>query len=142
MSGPIHAHRRPVLWPAHATPLSLEPHAMPSAPPATPDEFLSRLINLVARIAAAGDLTAVGPLLEMTATGSQSSPLMSLAESFAHMLVKREAREYPAHAATVNILIECADAALYLAKHARRNVYRVTQCAGEPEEQPGLAAAP
>jgi diguanylate cyclase (GGDEF)-like protein len=49
---------------------------------------------------------------------------------------------YPAHATTVNTLIECADAALYLAKHAGRNVYRVAQGTGEPEEQPGLAAVP
>lgn len=67
---------------------------MPAALPAHPDEFLDRLLDVVDRIAAAGDLTAVGPLLEMTATGSQSPQLTALAEGFARMLVKLEAREY------------------------------------------------
>ena len=62
--------------------------------PNTPDEFLSRLLSVVDRIAADGDLTAVGPLLEMTSAHSQSPMLTALAESFARMVVKLEAREY------------------------------------------------
>lgn len=67
---------------------------MTAAPLAAQDEFLSRLLHVVDRIAADGDLSAVEPLLEMTSAHSQSPLLTALAEGFARMVVKLEAREY------------------------------------------------
>jgi len=67
---------------------------MPASTPATSDEFLSRLLGIVDRIAADGDLTAVGSLLAMTSAHSQPPLLSALAEGFARMVVKLEAREY------------------------------------------------
>ncbi len=58
------------------------------------DEFLSRLLDVVDRIAAGADLSAVDSLLSMTAAHSQLPVLTALAESFARMVVKLEAREY------------------------------------------------
>lgn len=67
---------------------------MPASASPASDEFLSRLLSVVDRIAADGDLTAVGPLMEMTSAHSQSPLLTALAEGFARMVVKLEAREY------------------------------------------------
>jgi diguanylate cyclase (GGDEF)-like protein len=64
------------------------------AAPVAQDEFLVRLLAVVDRIANEGDLHAVEPLLEMTSAHSQSPILTALAESFARMVVKLEAREY------------------------------------------------
>lgn len=58
------------------------------------DEFLANLLATVDRIASTGDLQAVPHLLEMTSAHSQSPLLTALAESFARMVVKLEAREY------------------------------------------------
>lgn len=58
------------------------------------EAFLARLVQVVDRIAADGDLSAVDPLLEMTAAPAQSPLVTALAESFARMVVKLEAREY------------------------------------------------
>lgn len=58
------------------------------------DEFLHRLLEVVDRIAAEGDFSAMDSLLSMTAAHSQSPVLTALAESFARMVVKLEAREY------------------------------------------------
>lgn len=77
--------------------------------PGTPDELLSHLRGIVERIAADGDLTAVGPLLSLTSTHTAPPLLASLAESFARMLVKLEAREYE---------LECTIADLRTAKQA------------------------
>jgi len=62
--------------------------------PSGQDDFLVRLLNVVDRIAISGDLQAVQPLLAMTSAHSQSPLLTSLAEGFARMVVKLEAREY------------------------------------------------
>lgn len=62
--------------------------------PGGPDEFLARLLGVVERIANGGDLQAVQPLLALTAAHSQSPQLTALAEGFARMVVKLEAREY------------------------------------------------
>jgi len=67
---------------------------MPASSPSTSDEFLIRLLDIVDRIAADGDFTAVGPLLEMTSAHSQPPLLTALAEGFARMVVKLEARDY------------------------------------------------
>jgi len=67
---------------------------MHASSPATSDELLKRLLQIVDRIAADGDLTAVGPLLEMTSAHSHPPLLTALAESFARMVVKLEARDY------------------------------------------------
>ena len=58
------------------------------------DEFLQQLLQVADRIATEGDLQAVQPLLEMTSAHSQSPIVTALAESFARMVVKLEAREY------------------------------------------------
>lgn len=58
------------------------------------EEFLSRLLGVVDRIAAEADFSAMDSLLSMTAAHSQSPVLAALAESFARMVVKLEAREY------------------------------------------------
>lgn len=60
----------------------------------TTDEFLGRLLDVVDRIAAEGDFSAMDSLLSMTAAHSQSPVLTALAEGFARMVVKLEAREY------------------------------------------------
>jgi diguanylate cyclase (GGDEF)-like protein len=67
---------------------------MQASSPSTSDEFLIRLLDIVDRIAADGDFTAVGPLLEMTSAHSQPPLLTALAEGFARMVVKLEARDY------------------------------------------------
>jgi diguanylate cyclase (GGDEF)-like protein len=64
------------------------------AAPVSPDVFLAQLLNVVDRIATGGDLQAVEPLLAMTSAHSQSPLLTALAEGFARMVVKLEAREY------------------------------------------------
>jgi diguanylate cyclase (GGDEF)-like protein len=66
----------------------------PSTHSSAEDDFFARLLSVVDRIAISGDLQAVQPLLEMTSAHSQSPLLTALAESFAHMVVKLEAREY------------------------------------------------
>lgn len=58
------------------------------------DAFLVRLLEVVDRIAAEGDFSAMDSLLSMTAAHSQSPVLTALAEGFARMVVKLEAREY------------------------------------------------
>jgi diguanylate cyclase (GGDEF)-like protein len=65
---------------------------LPAAP--STDEFLGRLLQVVDRIAAEGDFSAMDSLLSMTAAHSQSPVLTALAEGFARMVVKLEAREY------------------------------------------------
>lgn len=65
-----------------------------SSPVSQQDEFLQKLLNVADRIASEGDLQAVQPLLEMTSAHSQSPIVTALAESFARMVVKLEAREY------------------------------------------------
>lgn len=56
--------------------------------------FLEQLLEVVERIATTGDLQPVQPLLDMTA-GQPRAPLVSsLAEAFARMVVKLEAREF------------------------------------------------
>lgn len=67
---------------------------MPHADPSPTDAFLSRLLEVVDRIAAEGDFSAMDSLLSMTAAHSQSPVLTALAEGFARMVVKLEAREY------------------------------------------------
>lgn len=63
-------------------------------PTGSPDDFLLKLLEVVERIANTGDLQSVQPLLEMTAEQPQSPLLSSLAEAFARMVVKLEAREF------------------------------------------------
>ena len=58
------------------------------------DEFLHQLLKVADRIATEGDLQAIQPLLDMTSAHSQSPIVTALAESFARMVVKLEAREY------------------------------------------------
>ena len=67
--------------------------SLPSPPPEQ-ELFLKQLLNVVNRISADGDLHAVQPLLAMTSAHSQSPVLTALAEGFARMVVKLEAREY------------------------------------------------
>jgi diguanylate cyclase (GGDEF)-like protein len=73
-------------------------HPVPAAmsiPADSPsDAFLGRLLEVVDRIAAEGDFSAMDSLLSMTSAHSQSPVLTALAESFARMVVKLEAREY------------------------------------------------
>lgn len=66
----------------------------PSAQAPDQEPFLKQLLDVVNRISADGDLQAVQPLLAMTSAHSQSPSLTALAEAFAHMVVKLEAREY------------------------------------------------
>lgn len=56
--------------------------------------FLQRLNEVMQRIAHHGDLHAVEPLMAMTGQLPPQSTLAQLAESFAHMVVKLEAREF------------------------------------------------
>ena len=78
--------------------------------------FLEQLLEVVERIATTGDLQSVQPLMDMTA-GQPRAPLFSsVAEAFARMVVKLEAREFQ---------LECADRALYQAKSAGRNCCRL-----------------
>jgi len=56
--------------------------------------FLQRLNEVMQRIAHHGDLHAVEPLMAMTGQHPADSTLAQLAESFAHMVVKLEAREF------------------------------------------------
>lgn len=56
--------------------------------------FLQRLNEVIQRIAHQGDLHAVEPLMAMTGQFPPHSTLAQLAESFAHMVVKLEAREF------------------------------------------------
>lgn len=63
-------------------------------PPGSKDDFLLKLLDVVERIANTGDLQSVQPLLEMTRELPQSPILSSLAEAFARMVVKIEAREF------------------------------------------------
>lgn len=63
-------------------------------PPGANDDFLVKLLEVVERIANTGDLQSVQPLLEMTREQPQSPLLSSLAEAFAKMVVKLEAREF------------------------------------------------
>lgn len=72
-----------------------------------PEPFLNQLLEVVNRISADGDLQAVQPLLAMTSVRSQSPTLTALAEGFARMVVKLEAREYE---------LECTIADLQRAK--------------------------
>lgn len=73
----------------------MEPQPRPANPSVvTTDAFLVNLLEVANRIASEGDLQAVQPLLEMTAAHSQSPVATALAESFARMVVKLEAREY------------------------------------------------
>jgi len=65
-----------------------------SSPASQQDEFLQKLLHVAERIASEGDLQAVQPLLDMTSAHSQSPIVTALAESFARMVVKLEAREY------------------------------------------------
>lgn len=65
-----------------------------SAPASDQEPFLRQLLDVVNRISADGDLQAVQPLLAMTSAHSQSPALTALAEAFARMVVKLEAREY------------------------------------------------
>ena len=65
-------------------------HAMPLSQA----EFLARLTQIAERIANEADLQAVGPLMDMTTAQTSSPELSALAESFARMLVKLEAREF------------------------------------------------
>lgn len=60
----------------------------------TTDAFLAKLLEVADRIANEGDLQAIQPLLDMTSAHSQSPIATALAESFARMVVKLEAREY------------------------------------------------
>ncbi|MBK6650756.1 MAG: diguanylate cyclase [Betaproteobacteria bacterium] len=55
---------------------------------------MARLTQIAERIANEADLQAVGPLMEMTTAQTSSPELSALAESFARMLVKLEAREF------------------------------------------------
>lgn len=57
-------------------------------------EFLSKLTEIAERIANESDLQAVAPLMDMTTAKSDAPELTALAESFARMLVKLEAREF------------------------------------------------
>ncbi|MBK7654505.1 MAG: hypothetical protein IPJ18_04625 [Betaproteobacteria bacterium] len=65
-------------------------HAMPLSQA----EFLACLTQIAERIANEADLQAVGPLMDMTTAQTSSPELSALAESFARMLVKLEAREF------------------------------------------------
>lgn len=58
------------------------------------DAYLGQLLDVVERIALNGDLQAVAPLLDMTAASPGSPRLTLLAEAFARMLVRLEAKEY------------------------------------------------
>ncbi|MDF1484486.1 GGDEF domain-containing protein [Ramlibacter sp. H39-3-26] len=60
----------------------------------TDEQFLQRLCEVMQRIALQGDLRAVGPLMDMTGQRPEHTLLARLAESFAHMVVKIEAREF------------------------------------------------
>lgn len=65
--------------------------------PAASDEheiFLKKLLAAVERIALSGDLEAVQPLLAMTSDQPNPPLLAALAEAFARMVVKLEAREF------------------------------------------------
>ena len=62
--------------------------------PLSQAEFLERLTHIAERIANEADLQAVGPLMDMTTAQVSSPELSALAESFARMLVKLEAREF------------------------------------------------
>lgn len=67
----------------------------PGAPEPHPEQlFLQRLNEVMQRIAHHGDLHAVEPLMAMTGQHPADSTLAQLAESFAHMVVKLEAREF------------------------------------------------
>lgn len=58
------------------------------------NDFLLKLLDVMERIAHTGDLQSVPPLLEMTIAGPQSPLISSLAEAFAKMVVRLEAREF------------------------------------------------
>ncbi len=58
------------------------------------EEFLQQLYRVMERIALTGDLQPIPTLMEMTAERPQSPLLSDLAEAFARMLVKIEAREF------------------------------------------------
>lgn len=66
----------------------------PTAPADEHEIFLKNLLATVERIALGGDLDAVQPLLAMTSTQPAPPLLASLAEAFARMVVKLEAREF------------------------------------------------
>jgi diguanylate cyclase (GGDEF)-like protein len=58
------------------------------------DEFLQRLLEVIERVANTGELQSLSALMDMT-DDRRSSPLCSsLAEAFAKMVVKLEAREF------------------------------------------------
>jgi len=63
-------------------------------PAETDDLFLQRLCDVMQRIAQQGDLRAIGPLMDMTGERPEESVQARLAEAFAHMVVKLEAREF------------------------------------------------
>ena len=62
--------------------------------PSNDAEFLAQLTQIAERIANEADLQAIAPLMDMTAAQVRSPVLVALAESFARMLVKLEAREF------------------------------------------------
>jgi diguanylate cyclase (GGDEF)-like protein len=67
---------------------------MPDPSTTQDQEFLRRFLLVVERIATTGDIKSVPSLLEMT-NGREYPPLFtSLAEAFARMVVKLEAREF------------------------------------------------
>ena len=67
---------------------------MDASQPNPDDDFLLKLLATVENIANTGDLQSVQPLLAMTAPDPQHPLFSSLAEAFAKMLVKLEAREF------------------------------------------------
>lgn len=75
-----------------------------SVPGPVDDAFLHQLLNVVERIALSGDLQAVAPLLQMTAASPGSPLLSSLAEAFARMVVRLEAKEYELECAIGDLL--------------------------------------
>lgn len=85
-----------------------QPHTAALSVPSQ-DEFLARLLEVADRIATEGDLQAVQPLLEMTSAHSQSPIMTALAESFARMVVKLEAREYELECTIKDLLVVKAE---------------------------------
>ena len=91
--------------------------------------YMHRTLTAYDRAEGAAGSAVVPDLATDTGTASNGNKTweFTLRDGVAHIGASVGIAMYPLHGTTVDQLIEFADAALYFAKHAGRNVYRVFQ---------------